>query len=975
MSTTFRPSRFRRSVATTATAGVMIAAAAVVAAPAERAGAADFTVSSLADAGLGSLRSAVNAANLNAGPDTITFADGLTGTINLLSQLDIQESVRIIGPGPDLVTIDGGLGTRLVHSMTPGVDLTISGLTLTRGFVGPGPGGGALVFMNGNGLTLEDLVVTRNGTNGGGGGISVGSITGNVTMTGVDIVDNQAGAGVGGGVVGDTIAGDVTLTDVTIDDNEVIANGGGGGGFTNVGGSVTIDGLHVAGNDADDEVGGFAAQSTGPITITGATIEGNTTTGANYGGLFLDSGGAITLADSTITRNAASGGAGGGARLTAVGAATVDDVVVRDNHADAYAGIAVFGATATVSGSLIASNEAAPTGPGGGLALQAGSYEIVRTSIVSNEAGEAAGATLFSIFDGSIVESTIAYNTAGTDAGGLRVESTGDDLSIVNSTISGNVAGGDGGAGQVTNTTVRLHHSTLVDNSAGGGHGTFDGSGGGADVTYWHTIAAGNTGGLSADAAPELSSVEYSLVQNPAGMVAAVSDSILGEDPLLGDLADNGGPTATHLPAADSPVVDAGGGLVLLPPTDQRGAARKVDVVDIGSVERNLGDAPVWLPVEPARLVDTRDGFDTIDGANEGGGPRPAGSVLELDVAGRAGVPDDARAVIVNLTGVDGVKAGYATAYPCLASPPNASSLNFPPDIRVGNEVIAQLDGDGHLCVYTHVETHLTVDVTGFVPAESPYVPLAPARFVETRPGFTTIDGEQQAIGRRAAGQTTTIPIAGRNGVPGDASAVIINLTAVDAPQPGYATVHPCSPGAPNASSLNYVAGINRGNEIVARLDANGDLCLSTHRAIHATIDVVGYLPAGTDYTPLTEPVRLLDTRAGFDTVDGAFVGGGKRPAGSVLELDIGGRAGIPAETATSVTLYLTAVDAEANGYATAFPCDGPPPNASSLNFRTAVNGGNEVIAGLWKGEKVCIYTHQVTHLTVDVGGYTTLAG
>jgi hypothetical protein len=46
----------------------------------------------------------------------------------------------------------------------------------------------------------------------------------------------------------------------------------------------------------------------------------------------------------------------------------------------------------------------------------------------------------------------------------------------------------------------------------------------------------------------------------------------------------------------------------------------------------------------------------------------------------------------------------------------------------------------------------------------------------------------------------------------------------------------------PNASSLNYVAGVNGANELIARLDADGKLCLYTNQSIDLIVDVVGWL-------------------------------------------------------------------------------------------------------------------------------------
>ena len=65
------------------------------------------------------------------------------------------------------------------------------------------------------------------------------------------------------------------------------------------------------------------------------------------------------------------------------------------------------------------------------------------------------------------------------------------------------------------------------------------------------------------------------------------ANNLVGVDPLLGPLANNGGPTLTHQPLPGSPVIDAGDPAIPSPPaTDQRGFARIFGAaVDLGSVE------------------------------------------------------------------------------------------------------------------------------------------------------------------------------------------------------------------------------------------------------------------------------------------------------------------------------------------------------------------------------------------------------
>lgn len=72
------------------------------------------------------------------------------------------------------------------------------------------------------------------------------------------------------------------------------------------------------------------------------------------------------------------------------------------------------------------------------------------------------------------------------------------------------------------------------------------------------------------------------------------------------------------------------------------------------------------------------------------------------------------------------------------------------------------------------------------------------------------------------------------------ATSVNINVTAVAASARGFVTVFPCGE-QPLAASLNYVPGVNGGNDLIAGLDADGGLCVFNLSETHLTIDVAGY--------------------------------------------------------------------------------------------------------------------------------------
>jgi hypothetical protein len=118
----------------------------------------------------------------------------------------------------------------------------------------------------------------------------------------------------------------------------------------------------------------------------------------------------------------------------------------------------------------------------------------------------------------------------------------------------------------------------------------------------------------------------------------------------------------------------------------------------------------------PARLVETRSGTPdgTIDGDFEGDGMLAVG-VLEVDVAGRGPVPEDADGVMLNVAAISPATGGFMTLFPCDADRPTAANLNFAAGAVVSNAVFVELDDSGRLCVYSSAVSHLAIDVVGYV--------------------------------------------------------------------------------------------------------------------------------------------------------------------------------------------------------------------------------------------------------------------
>ncbi|TXI55293.1 MAG: hypothetical protein E6Q57_01215 [Mycobacterium sp.] len=255
---------------------------------------------------------------------------------------------------------------------------------------------------------------------------------------------------------------------------------------------------------------------------------------------------------------------------------------------------------------------------------------------------------------------------------------------------------------------------------------------------------------------------------------------------------------------------------------------------------------------------------------------------------------------------------------------------------------------------------------------QNTYFSHGPSRFMDTRAGFPTVDGLGPKGAITGPGQVN-LTIAGRDGLPvagPQIGSVALNVTIVSPSGPGWATVWEAGAPRPTASNLNYVAGANVPNMVIAKLGTGGQVSIYVSQSTtHVLVDVLGYFPATGDYRGLI-PARLADTRPGFPTVDG------NGPKGALvgpqsIDVDTYTRGGIPAAGVGSVVLNVTAVGATGPGHVRVWPTGSPMPTASTLNYPGGTNVPNLVIAKLGSLGRVSLYASAGTvNLIVDVMGY-----
>jgi predicted outer membrane repeat protein len=955
--------------------------------PHGRASAADFVVTNLAGSGAGSLRAAIQAANANgAGVDQITFAPGVTGTIALGgTQLDITGSVSIFGPGSDLLTIDAGGASRVMSTFTPGVSLVLQGLTLRNGDTA-GPGG-AVAFFDGDELFVSDVRMIDNASGDEGGALAFGGVDGLIGIEDAVFQGNTADSN-GGAIAGSTDAsiGSVYVDRTVIDGNTTTTGNGGGLVLDAPERSVFITDLDVSGNSAPVGDTGGALVFGRFVEVEATSVTGNSSVGG-VGGIEVASTAVnLNIRDVTITDNDASGGRGGASFSSA------DVLSVTNASVEGNSGLNVGGMAATAAGavnirqSTVTGNSAVATA-GGIFVTSSDSLRIERTTVAGNSAADHPG--VYAITTPAVVidRSTVSGNIAGggSDGAGIFVGGPAGTARIVSSTVSGNTTTGAGGGVFVDGIDLAIAHSTITANTADEGGGIA--RTGPEDLTIDHTIVAGNEVPDVADA-PDVAgaaSADHSLVGDTTGATITGAGNLLDLDPDLGPLGDHGGPTHTHIPALGSAAIDAGEQAIALPPaTDQRGFARVDGTIDIGAVETRPADHPTaagaarFIGLEPARLFDSRPGL--APGTGPKGRVGPDGSV-DIVVLGRAGVPPTGvTAVVVNVTATDVAGPSFVAATPTpggATAAPDVSTVNTPRSgLTRSNLAVVPVGDGGRIRLSSKEAAHVIVDVFGYYSVTDVavragrMVPVGPHRVFDTRPG----EPAPGPKGLVTDGGTIAPQVLGVGPVPAaGVAAVVINVTATQVAGPSYVTVWPDGPVV-DTSSLNISeSGETTANTVIVPVGDDGRIRLLTLRSAHLLGDVIAYVTDGTapiDDTGLfvaLEPDRLFDTRAGEQP---AGAPKGMLDAGDEITVDMAGRAGLPADVG-SILMNVTATQSTA-GFVTVYPSMTVRPTASTVNPNPdGDTRANSTFAAVGTDGAVSFYTLSATHLLADTAGYT----
>jgi hypothetical protein len=399
--------------------------------------------------------------------------------------------------------------------------ITLSGRNLIR------------LFSVAAGATLRIQRLTlANGIAANGGAVYN---AGNVEITNGTLFNNQAGSGSGGSIYN---LGNLSITNSRLTNN--VAGIGLGGAIYNAG-VLLLQGSTFSNNYAG--LAGGAIWNVGTVSITQVTFNNNS--GFHGGG--LENTGTARITGSTFSSNTTTGGMGGAIHNTGL---------------------------LTVLNSTVSANSTSAGENGGGLS-NLGNAQISTSLFIDNLAPEGMGGGIYNGGQLTIQADTLAANQANSGRGGGLYSGITGSLSIINATLSGNYAGYDGGGLDVDGPATILNSTffknlpnSLVHN-------------GSAMVSVKNTIIAGSPTG---NCVGTITSLGNNLEDQGTCGLTAFGDH-QNTNPMLGPLANNGGPTPTHVLLPDSPAVNAGSNDGC-PAGDQQGIRRPIfGICDIGAYE------------------------------------------------------------------------------------------------------------------------------------------------------------------------------------------------------------------------------------------------------------------------------------------------------------------------------------------------------------------------------------------------------
>jgi hypothetical protein len=341
------------------------------------------------------------------------------------------------------------------------------------------------------------------------------------------------------------------------------------------------------------------------------------------------------------------------------------------------------------------------------------------------------------------------------------------------------------------------------------------------------------------------------------------------------------------------------------------------------------------------------------------------------------GFPDPMRVIVatpatVNLTAIYRAEAGVKL----LVDNPARGTVSAPAGYFPAGTVVpisatpsygysfVRWTGNGNVARVASPNTTVTVGTepviltANFVfgdPGASPsqFVPVTPCRLIDTRPAAIP------------AQSVRNFGVAGNCGIPPEATAYSLNVTAIPRGPLGYLTVFPTGQVQPMVSTLNSLDGRIKANAAIVPAGSDGRVSVYVTDSADVVLDVNGYFiapsTASLAYYPLP-PCRILDTRS--------TPGATRLTALNTRTIAVRqSGCGVPA-SARAYALNATVIPAGTLGFLRIQPTGSPATNTSTINAPTGTVVANAAIIPAGTNGSVDVLATEDTHLLLDINGY-----
>jgi hypothetical protein len=413
----------------------------------------------------------------------------------------------------------------------------------------------------------------------------------------------------------------------------------------------------------------------------------------------------------------------------------------------------------------------------------------------------------------------------------------------------------------------------------------------------------------------------------------------------------------------------------------ERDASLSVTTVPGGVQTKQITVNGLWTntgafyPVVTTRILDTRTG----NGVSAPGQVHQ-GATIDLQVAGRGGVPvTGASAVVLNLTVTGPTSGGYVTAYPTSGTKPLVSTINFPRGWTGANSVTVPLGTGGKVSLFNCCgNVSLIADVVGWYAATDAkaggvfgktYQTVRPERLYDSR-----------APGEHKLAAHSWVEFDMGYGQPWDPTmtAFVSTVTALNAGSTGYLTAYRPGTDPTKTSTLNFRPGVTTPNLAITRTAPcheswctfDGDPVVrfynGSSKPVDILIDAVGFysdthLEGGLRYKPLT-PTRIIDTRKALGT----------NKFGPASTHVVFAPANVAGDDTYALSANVTAIKPTVRTFETLWPkfTNFPRPTVSQLNPSAGATVAQATMTEVGPGNLFNIYNASGSvDLAMDVSG------